>query len=71
MKNKLDKQILDTMSKDPSNWKGPFYFNSKDPRLVVPKLNPNLGATLNFASPYTFLTLGLIIVIAIVYKLMI
>lgn len=71
MKNKLDKQILDAMSKNPSNWKGPFYFNNKDPRLVVPKLNPYLGVTLNFASPYTYWTIGLVILFVIVYKLMI
>jgi len=69
MKTKLDQQILDTMSKDPGNWKGPFYFNRKDPRLMVPKLYPSLGWTFNFASPYAYITLGAIIVIAIVIKL--
>jgi uncharacterized membrane protein len=64
MKTKLDRQILDTMSKDPGNWKGPFYFNRKDPRLLVPKFYPALGWTLNFASPYAYLTLILIFAIA-------
>lgn len=65
MKTKLSKQILDTMSKDPGNWKGPFYFNRKDPRLMVPKLYPSLGTTFNFASPYAYITIGAIIVIII------
>lgn len=70
MKTKLDQWILDTMSKDTVNWKGPFYYNRKDPRLMVPKLNPSLGWTLNFASPYAYITLGAIIIIAIVVKLL-
>jgi uncharacterized membrane protein len=69
MKINLDQQILDTMSKDPGNWKGPFYFNRKDPRLLVPKLYPSLGWTLNFASPYAYTTLILILAIAIGVKL--
>jgi uncharacterized membrane protein len=69
MKIKLDQQILDTMSKDPGNWKGPFYYNRKDTRLMVPKLYPRMGWTINFAYPYSYITLGLIIVIAIIVKL--
>ena len=65
MKRKLDSDILNNMSKDPSNWRGPFYFNRKDPRLTVPKQNPYLGVTMNFASPYTYLMIiALIIIIA-------
>lgn len=69
MKTKLDEQIFNTMSKDPGNWKGPFYYNRKDPRLMVPKLDPTLGTTLNFASPYAYITLGAIIVIAVLAKI--
>ncbi len=69
MKTKLDEQILNTMSKDPGNWKGPFYYNRKDPRLLVPKLDPSLGTTFNFASPYAYITLGAIIVIAVLAKI--
>lgn len=65
MKTLLEKEILDTMSKNPSNWKGIFYFNRKDPRLLVPKLNPSMGWTLNFASPYAFLFLIALILIII------
>jgi len=66
MKIDKDKQILDAMSKDPSNWRGPFYYNRKDPRLVVPKLQPYLGWTFNFASPYSYITMIAVIVICIV-----
>lgn len=67
MKQKLNKQIFDTMSKDLGNWRGPFYFNKKDPRLVVPKLNPSLGWTFNFASPYPYLILvGIVLILLLV-----
>ena len=65
MKNKLDNNILNNMSKDPENWKGSFYFNRKDPRLSVPKQDPSLGFTLNFASPFAYLTILAIIIILI------
>ena len=65
MSRKLDQQILDAMSRDPGNWRGPFYFNKKDPRLRVPKLNPMMGYTFNFASPYAYVTLALIVVAVI------
>ncbi len=65
MKNKPDKEIPDTMSKDPGNWKGLFYFNRKDTRLIVPKLYPSRGWTFNFASPYTYVALIAIILIIV------
>lgn len=65
MKIKLEKEILDTMSKNPGNWKGIFYFNRKDPRLIVPKINPSMGWTFNFASPYTYLFLIALVLIII------
>jgi uncharacterized membrane protein len=66
MRSKYDKQFLDNMSRDPSYWKGPFYFNRKDPRLMVPKLHPSLGWTLNFASPYAYIALGALIAVIII-----
>ena len=66
MKSKLDKEILDTMSKNSSNWKGVFYFNRKDPRLIVPKQDPSLGWTLNFANTYTYL-LAISVVLIIIF----
>jgi len=68
MKTKLDQQILDTMSKNPGNWKGVFYFNRKDPRLMVPKLYPSMGWTLNFASTYSYLLVVAVILIIIAVK---
>ncbi|MFC2107318.1 DUF5808 domain-containing protein [Bacteroidota bacterium] len=64
MKKKFEKEFLDAMSKNPNNWKGIIYVNSKDPRLIVPKLNPSLGWTLNFGNTYAYL--GLIAIILII-----
>ena len=66
MKPKLDQEILDSMAKNPSNWRGILYFNRKDPRLVVQKLYPSLGWTLNFANPLTYLTIILLILVVVV-----
>lgn len=44
--------------RDPSNYKWKmFYFNPADERLIVPKPNPNMGITLNFAKPKAYLIL--------------
>jgi uncharacterized membrane protein len=69
MKTKPDRQFLNTMSNNPGNWKGPFYFNRRDPRLLVPKLHPSLGWTLNFASPLAYIALVAIIAVIIVIEL--
>jgi uncharacterized membrane protein len=53
----------DLMHKNPSNWKGVFYVNRKDPRITVPKSDPNLGWTLNFGNPYTYVLLISVILI--------
>lgn len=68
MKNKMDKVILETMINNPENWKGPFYFNRKDYRIIVPKRNKLTGYTLNYASPYTYLSLAAIAIIVVVSK---
>jgi len=69
MKKKFDQQLLDTMSRDLGNWHGPFYSNRKDPRLIVPKYNPMMGWTFNFASPYTYVMVIAIILIIVCYQL--
>lgn len=61
MKQKLNREMLDRMQKDPTNWRGPFYYNRHDHRLFVPKREPLLGYTLNLANPY-----GYVMIIAIV-----
>jgi len=72
MNSKPDKQFLDTMSRDTSYWRGPFYINRRDPRLMVPKLHPSLGWTLNFANPGSYLALaalaGIIIIMTVSIK---
>lgn len=62
---KLEKEMRKPMTDNPNNWKGPFYFNRKDYRLIVPKSNPTMGWTLNFASPYTFIAIAVIIGIVV------
>jgi uncharacterized membrane protein len=61
MKNKPDQQMLDQMSRNPAYWKGIFYVNKRDPRLIVPKLHPMMGWTVNFASPYAYVIIVFII----------
>lgn len=42
--------------KDSKNYKwGFFYYNPADERLFVPKRNPNMGVTINFAKPVGYL----------------
>jgi len=65
MKKDLSNDFLNTMSRETGNWKGLFYFNSKDPRLMVPKSVSSLGWTLNFASPYAWLIVALICIIIV------
>jgi uncharacterized membrane protein len=57
MKKNTDKQYLDTMKNNEAYWKGPFYFNRKDPRIMLPKKQAAMGWTMNFASPYTYIVL--------------
>ena len=71
MNNKLNKEILDAMSKDLSYWKGPIYFNRKDYRLAVPKRYPGFGWTFNFANPYAYIILVAFILIVISLKYLI
>jgi uncharacterized membrane protein len=49
-----------------SNYKwGIIYFNPDDPHFIVPKRNPWMGWTFNFASPYAYiLLLGIILIAA-------
>ncbi|MBI9039124.1 MAG: hypothetical protein JEY97_13400 [Bacteroidales bacterium] len=65
MRKKIEKEILDTMSKNPNNWKGIFYVNPKDSRIIVPKLNQSLGWTLNFGNKFAFIGLTAIILIIV------
>jgi uncharacterized membrane protein len=62
----IEDQQKDRMKTDPDNYKwGLFYFNRSDPRILVPKRNNMMGWTLNFASPYSYLFLVAIVLIAV------
>jgi len=53
---KLDKLEQERMLHDPKNYVlGQLYFNPKDKRIIVPKLNALFGWTVNFASPFSYL----------------
>ena len=69
---KPTKEILNSWSKDPSNWKiGVFYYNKNDKRIFPPKRLAAFGWTVNFANPYSILImLGIIVfIITVVYIL--
>lgn len=63
MKTELEKAIFETMRKNPNNWKGNFYFNTNDPRILVRKINPRMGWSYNWASPYSYIAFISIILI--------
>lgn len=64
MKTQFTQNELDEMRKDSKNYKwGIFYFSSKDPRFFISKRNIAMGWTLNFANPYSYLIIFLIIAI--------
>jgi len=59
---KPSQETLNQWHDDPSNWKfGIFYFNKKDKRIFPPKRMEGLGWTVNFANPFSLLTLLAII----------
>ncbi len=71
MKKKVEKEIIDSMNKNPNNWKGIFYVNSKDPRIIVPKINPLMGWTLNFGHKIAISGIIVIILFLVVYQVLI
>jgi len=62
------KENYDIMHKNPNNWKGIFYVNSKDPRIIVPKLYPALGWTLNFGNKYAYISIIAIVLIIVAFQ---
>ncbi len=68
---KPSKETLDEWHKNPANWVwGIFYFNKEDKRLLPPKRLSYLGWTVNFANPYSILTLvGLVVLIVVISRL--
>jgi uncharacterized membrane protein len=70
-KEQPNKEILDRWHDDPSNWKfGVLYFNKEDKRIFPPKRLKALGWTINFANPYSIVTLATIIVIATILNML-
>lgn len=56
---------------DPSNWiLGVFYFNKKDKRIFVSKKNRALGWTIDIANFNFILSLILIVLFIVAFKLM-
>lgn len=57
------------MNTNPDHYKwGLFYFNREDPRVIVPKINKWMGWTLNFASPFSYLLILAIVLIAVFFR---
>lgn len=53
------------MNNTNENYKwGLFYFNRNDSRIIVPKKNPMMGFTLNFAHPTAYIIIAGIIAFA-------
>jgi uncharacterized membrane protein len=66
MKRKFEDDEEESWRNDPENYKfGIFYFNPNDPRIFVPKRIKELGWTLNFANPFSWLIIIGIITFAI------
>jgi uncharacterized membrane protein len=55
-KEENNEEYLNFLSKDPLNWKGPFYFNKRDPRYVIPADNPSSrNIVFNWAKPHPYI----------------
>jgi len=57
------------MLDNPNNWRGIFYFNKDDYRIIVPKKQKVLGWTLNWAQPKTYLFLLTVVFIIVSFVL--
>lgn len=69
MKQKVSKELKEKWHDDSKNWLlGFLYFNRIDPRVIVPKKNPFMGWTINFASIYSYLILLLIAALYFILK---
>jgi len=65
-KDNQRQEMFNEWHQDPSNWKwGIFYFNKNDKRIFPPKRMKYFGWTVNFANPYSVLTLVVTIIVII------
>jgi uncharacterized membrane protein len=62
-------ELDDAEWENPDNWHAGLYFSRRDSRSFVPKRNPVLGATINFARPagYVFLLCILAFVVLVAW----
>ncbi len=59
-------ETFENWHKDPNNWKwGILYFNKNDKRIFPPKRNKYLGWTVNFANPFSIISLIALVAIII------
>ena len=65
---KQKRESLDSMHQNPDNWKWIFYVNPKDPRMMVPKMNPDMGWTINLGHRSTIIGIILIVLILVGYQ---
>lgn len=66
MRRKFEDNEDERWRNDPENYRyGIFYFNPRDPRIILPKRINEMGWTLNFANPYSWLIIISIITFAI------
>jgi len=62
----LKKKTKDTYLSESDKWVYCFYFNRFDSRIIVPKRNMMRGWTLNFANPYTYILIIIIVAILVI-----
>jgi hypothetical protein len=65
MSKKLPRGTLDRLWSDPDNWLGlGIYYCKDDPRIIVPKRIKGLGWSMNFANPWVWPTIFIVVVSA-------
>jgi len=69
MNTKPDQATRDAWHNDPKNWRfGIFYYDKEDKRLLPPKRFAWMGWTVNFANPWSYGILILILALAMLTR---
>lgn len=64
MKTRIDRELY-----NPDNYKlSVFYYNPKDKRIIVPKMDTYRGWTLNFGNKFTYLLIAVLVLIGLIIK---
>lgn len=71
MRNNRNYNLPNLEDSNPNNWRGIFYVNKKDPRIVVPKRDPIMGWTLNFGNVWSYVLIVLFVGAIVAYTLLI